>query len=491
MAKGYIACIVGGKGGVGKSQIAANMAFAYSMETRTKTLLLDFDGKACGDQNLITGLKSKKNIKELSEFGGAIDPRAIQQFAIPHPAGVNYIGMPTDPALTANINAEGLGKTLKAVTGMFPLTVIDCGSEMDELALKALEYATVIFLVCTSDVIALNQTKRVFGEMVSMLFPKDMIQIIVNQAVKGHPISPEIIGKTLGKPVFSIIGKDDATCTQALNAKKPVVVAAKNSTFGKGIIETIRKIQQKNVFSSLAKLQKSPDAGKKPAGGKGDGKEEGKAKSVWMDLKTRIHKSLVEEIDLSKDDDKDPKAKIILKEQTKKLIVDLLGKEDTKGVLNGRDDMNQIVKEIIDEALGLGPIEDLLRDSKCSEIMVVGPDKIFYEYDGKIKKSDVIFTNDRQVLNVIERIVAPIGRRIDEKQPYVDARLADGSRVHAIIPPCALNGGVITIRKFPENRLTYKDLVKFGSMTQNMADFFENCCRGSQKHCYKWRYWFW
>ena len=190
-----------------------------------------------------------------------------------------------------------------------------------------------------------------------------------------------------------------------------------------------------------------------------------------MYLKTRIHKSLVEEIDLSKDDDKDPKAKIILKEQTKKLIVDLLGKEDTKGILNTRDDMNQIVKEIIDEALGLGPLEDLLRDKECSEIMVVGPDKIFYEHGGKIKKSEVVFTNDRQVLNVIERIVAPIGRRIDEKQPYVDARLADGSRVHAIIPPCALNGGTITIRKFPENRLTYKDLIKFGSITQNMADF--------------------
>jgi septum site-determining protein MinD len=101
----------------------------------------------------------------------------------------------------------------------------------------------------------------------------------------------------------------------------------------------------------------------------------------------------------------------------------------------------------------------------------VGPDKIYYEQNGKNKRSEITFTNDRQVLNVIERIVAPIGRRIDEKTPYVDARLADGSRVHAIIPPCALDGGTITIRKFPENRLTYKDLVGFGSMTQGMADF--------------------
>jgi pilus assembly protein CpaF len=167
----------------------------------------------------------------------------------------------------------------------------------------------------------------------------------------------------------------------------------------------------------------------------------------------------------------DPKAQIILKEQTKKVVVDLLGKEDTKAVLNSREDMNQIVKEIIDEALGLGPLEDLLRDKTVSEIMVVGPYKIYYEQSGKLKLSDVTFTNDRQVLNVIERIVAPIGRRIDEKTPYVDARLRDGSRVHAIIPPSSIDGCTITIRKFPDKRLTYKDAVKFGSMTESMADF--------------------
>lgn len=468
MAKGYIACFLGGKGGVGKSMLAANFAFAFAAESRSKVLLLDFDSKAGGDQNIITGMTSKKNIKDLGDFPGAIDVRALQQFVISHPAGVSYIGMPNDPTAAAAINADGLGKTLKAVTDMFPLIVIDCGSELNDLSLKALEFATAIFLVCSADVLALNQSKRIYSELVTMLFPKDMIQVLVNQAVQGHPVSPDVVGKTIGKPVFSTILKDDQTCVQALNAKKPIITVAKNSPFAKGVFEAVRKVIQKNVFQSLAKLQKSPDAGKAKKGTAGDDK---KAKNAWIDLKIRIHKSLVEEMDLSKDDDKDPKAKIILKEQTKKLVVDLLGKEDTSGVINNRDDMNQMVKEILDEALGLGPLEDMLSNTSISEIMVVGPEKIFYEQDGKIKKSEVIFSSDRQVLNVIERIVAPIGRRIDEKTPYVDARLADGSRVHAIIPPCALNGGTITIRKFPENRLTYKDLVKFGSITQNMADF--------------------
>jgi pilus assembly protein CpaF len=306
-----------------------------------------------------------------------------------------------------------------------------------------------------------------------MLFPKDMIQFVVNQAQQGHPVTYDVIAKTLGKAVFSAVPKDDQNCVVALNQKKPVMLIAKSSPFAKGIIDTQRKIQEKNILRSLEALNKPKEMGAKKEEkkeGEGAGKIE-PGKSPWIDLKSRIHRSLVEEMDMKKADESDPKAMIILKEQTKKVVVDLLSKEDTKGVLNSREDMNQIVKEIIDEALGLGPLEDLLRDKTISEVMVVGPYKIYYEQGGKLKLSDIVFTNERQVVNVIERIVAPIGRRIDEKTPYVDARLKDGSRVHAIIPPSAIDGSVITIRKFPDKRLTYKDAIKFGSMTESMADF--------------------
>src|SRR5690606_18634512 len=151
------------------------------------------------------------------------------------------------------------------------------------------------------------------------------------------------------------------------------------------------------------------NAGAQQSGAKGNESSlDDRKKDQWTELKSRIHKSLVEEMDFKKQDDNDPKAKIILREQTKKMVVELLGKEDTKGALPTRDDMNRIVKEILDEALGLGPLEDLLADKTISEIMVVGPKKIYYEQGGKVKKSDITFTNDRQVMNVIERIVAPI-----------------------------------------------------------------------------------
>ena len=474
---GYIICVIGGKGGVGKSQFAGNFAFTYAIESRGKALLLDFDQKASGDQNFITGIRPKKTVKDLSDFSGAIDPLSIQQFVAAHPRGVSYIGMPSDQILANAINVEGLGKALKAVGNIFPVTIIDVGSELNDLAMKALEFATAIFVVVTPDILVLNQTKRLYSELITMMFPRDMIQIVLNQAVKGHPVSPEVVSKNVGKPIFSIIPRDEQTCIVALNKRQPAVLVGKGSAFGRGLTDCVRKIIQKNVLKMLAKLGRS-NVVKTPKtssptqrGPLSRGQEQEKEKNSWTALKARIHRSLVEEMDMKKTDDDNPQAQIILREKTKKIVVELLNKEDTKGILNSRDDMNQIVKEIIDEALGLGPLEDLLADPQCSEIMVVGPSKIYYEQEGKIKLSKITFTNDRQVLNVIERIVAPIGRRIDEKTPYVDARLRDGSRVHAIIPPSSVDGCAITIRKFPENRLTYKDLVRFDSMTQGMADF--------------------
>ena len=473
---GYVVSIVGGKGGVGKSQIAANLTFAYAAEIGNKTLLVDFDQKSSGDQNFITGINVKKTVKELSEFDGTIDPRSINQFVAPHPGGIMYLGMPNDVGLSAGINADNLGKFLKAAPNLYPLTVIDVGNDLNPLARKALEFSTAIIFVVTPDILAVHQTRKILSELVTMMFPKEMMLVLLNQMVKGHPVTPEIVGKQLGRPVFSIIPKDDSSCVNALNKKKPAFMINKGSPFSRGISDCARKLIQKNILKSLGKLTKKSSLGK-VSGKMEDGKKDTRA---WTELKKKIHRSLVDEMDLKKTDDKDPKAKVILREKTKKIVVELLNKEDIKQIVPNRDSMNQIVKEILDEALALGPLEDMLANKEISEIMVIGPDKIYFEQGGKIKKSDITFSEDRQVLNVIERIVAPIGRRIDEKTPYVDARLSDGSRVHAIIPPCSLEGCTITIRKFPENRLGYKDLIEFGSMTQEMADFLRIAVEGKR-----------
>jgi pilus assembly protein CpaF len=137
---GHIISIIGGKGGLGKSQVAANLAFAYAIEGKVKTLLLDFDQKASGDQDFITGMKGKKNIKELAEFKGAIDPNSIQQFVSMN-QNVYYIGMPGDPTASNGIEVEALGRTLKAVTNIYPITIIDAGNELTPLAIKAINFS--------------------------------------------------------------------------------------------------------------------------------------------------------------------------------------------------------------------------------------------------------------------------------------------------------------------------------------------------------------
>lgn len=470
---GHIITVIGGKGGVGKSQVAANLAFAFAAENRSASLLLDFDMRACGDQDIITGLKTKKTIKDLSDYNGAMDKRALASLMSKHKNGVEYIGMPKDPMTAEQIAVDSLGKTLKALPDLYKITIIDGGSELTDLTLKALEFSTMILFVVTPDLLAINQTRRMYQELTTMLFPKDIMQVVLNQfEPKNNLIDQSFVEKQLEKKLLNKIYRDDNACRTSLTKNQPVMALSKTTPFSKSIIDTVSLIKRKNVLEILAR-QKKPEKIELPTRSGGDtGSGGGKpGRNPWVDLKARIHRALIDEVDMKKQDSDDEHAKRILRKKTQETVVKLLGKEDTKGILNGHADKNQIVKEILDEALGLGPLEDLLADKTISEIMVVGPNKIYYEQSGKNKKSEVVFTNDRQVLNVIERIVSRVGRRIDEKTPYVDARLEDGSRVHAIINPCALDGGVITIRKFPEERLTYKHLVQFGSITQNMADF--------------------
>lgn len=143
-----------------------------------------------------------------------------------------------------------------------------------------------------------------------------------------------------------------------------------------------------------------------------------------------------------------------------------------------RPERNRIAVELYDSIRGLGPLEKLLADESISEIMVNGAKQVFIERKGKLVLSDVTFYDNEQLLNVIDRIVSPLGRHIDEANPMVDARLSDGSRVNAIIPPLSLKGPLLTIRKFSKNPLTIENLISYGSLTFKMAAFLEACVKG-------------
>ncbi|PPU82639.1 hypothetical protein XsacCFBP4641_10120 [Xanthomonas sacchari] len=184
--------------------------------------------------------------------------------------------------------------------------------------------------------------------------------------------------------------------------------------------------------------------------------------------RTKLHMALVRQMDLRRMDVRsmDDSA---LRDSTINLIDDILKREfsDLPADISPR----RLAKQVLDEAIGLGPLEDLIDDPTVTEIMVNSHDDIFIERAGRIQKSEVVFSNERACLAAIERIVTPLGRRIDESSPLVDARLKDGSRVNAVIPPVALRGPSISIRKFATRRLMGEDLLKFGSLNQPMLDF--------------------
>ncbi|MEW5988213.1 MAG: CpaF family protein [Chloroflexota bacterium] len=135
----------------------------------------------------------------------------------------------------------------------------------------------------------------------------------------------------------------------------------------------------------------------------------------------------------------------------------------------------QLFNEVVDEVIGLGPIEALLRDDKVSEVMVNGPRLVYVERQGKLVEQNVAFVDDAHLQKVINKIVAPLGRHVDAESPMVDARLPDGSRVNAVVPPCAIDGPSVTIRKFAKTQLGIPDLIRFGSLSEDMASYLEAC----------------
>src|SRR5256712_1248425 len=200
-----------------------------------------------------------------------------------------------------------------------------------------------------------------------------------------------------------------------------------------------------------------------------DAKERGQ--TTYYELKTRIHGQLIERLDLAK---LDALPRELVQQQIRRIVEDMLALDETPLSRKERDDL---VVEIEHETFGLGPIEPLMQDPTVSDILVNGAREIYIERRGKLERTRVTFRDDTHLLQVIDRIVSAVGRRVDEAQPMVDARLPDGSRVNAIIPPLALDGPVLSIRRFGVDPLRMPALIENGALTKEIAILFEMCVR--------------
>ena len=193
--------------------------------------------------------------------------------------------------------------------------------------------------------------------------------------------------------------------------------------------------------------------------------------TFWIDLKTRLHERLLDMLNLSAIDKVAPSD---LRREVSTIVNQLLAKE---GVALNAKEFQQIVEEILDEVLGLGPLEPLLKDPTIGDILVNTHNHVYVERQGRLEMTSVRFKDERHLLRIIDKIVSAVGRRIDESQPWVDARLPDGSRVNAIVPPCALDGPLLSIRKFGASPMTIEKLIEKGALTPPVAHVLQGITR--------------
>lgn len=195
-------------------------------------------------------------------------------------------------------------------------------------------------------------------------------------------------------------------------------------------------------------------------------------RQAFQVLKTRIHRQMVDAIDLSKAGQLPERE---LRAQLRGLASHLCAQQTVNLPVDDRESM---VREIMDEIYGFGPIEPLMNDADVSDVLINGPDSVFIERNGLLERTDIRFANDEHLIHFIQRLVGRAGRRIDEVSPMVDAKLPDGSRLNAVIPPLALRGPTVSIRRFKSKGVTFEDMVRTGSLTPEMADFMVACVRG-------------
>ncbi|WP_171100381.1 CpaF family protein [Ruegeria sp. HKCCD7255] len=195
--------------------------------------------------------------------------------------------------------------------------------------------------------------------------------------------------------------------------------------------------------------------------------KERKRKERLGEIKLELHRELLENLNLAALENA---AESDLRTEISAIASEVL---ESRNIILNREDRTQLNKELYDEVTGLGPLETLLQDETVNDILVNGPQQIFVERAGKLEISDITFKDEKHLMRIIDKIVSAVGRRVDESNPYVDARLADGSRFNAMVPPIAVDGSLVSIRKFKKDKLGIDDLVNFGAFTEEMAAYLQ------------------
>jgi septum site-determining protein MinD len=480
--------------GVGKTTFAVNLALSLLKETRQRVLLIDLDAAGVGDAATLLGVTEARTIADFIPYADQLTPQSFGPYIQAHSSGLGLLPLAANSQAAMKLPPDGVRKIIDLASPLCDYVVVDAGAGVDPVNILAMERAAGIFLVGSATPTSLAATRRFADHLQTLHFPQALVNFVVNDHDASGALAKEAIASRLGRAALVILPRDQVTTLDAALRGAPFVSDAPRALLSRTYDGLARQLVEKGILEQLAAVERG--RGQQVEGHrsvevtqeqdkaiegflKARGGNRGKTRAE-LDGRTRlkmlIHKRMPEVLDLKRLDreigtrpDKDK----LLRERAEAAIAKILDEEGA-GVTD-RNERRRIVKEVCDEALGLGALEDLLADDRVTEIMVNGRENVFAEISGKLTRTEYSFTDDAQLLAVIERIVTPLGRRIDEKSPMVDARLPDGSRVNAVIPPLAIDGPSITIRKFAKVPLGVPDLIRFGSLTADLADLLRAC----------------
>lgn len=489
----------GPKEGVGKTSVVMNLALAWANYQKRNVLILPLDPMCRAEHAQLLGLNPPSMAELVKQLGresvGALG--ALLKGKIPiSQYGVGVLPLAKRRSEIAKMSPDLILPMLSRLSQNFDIFIdVDPYFPMQVFAF---DISDLVFWVTNSNVSSLNATAGIFREINELHFPMNKFEVIANLYDMPGAVGPKEVEKffkQMGKDILAFMPWEDSMPACA-NQNKILITEQPNTQWVRILRVLLGRLaelkpSEKQWVSSISVAEFShgsdmlwrptekdapaaPSAAASPAAQPNAGRVD--VPAFWEELKQRVHRNVVS----------------ALETERVKITDDAAANKETRmrvdGIINGllqkeagmpltREQRVKFINELLDEILGLGPLEELMRDPSVTEIMVNAFDKVYIEKAGKLILTKYKFRSDEQIMQVMKRIVAPLGRRIDESVPLVDARLKDGSRVNGIIPPLAISGPTLTIRRFSAKPFSDAELIKKGSISQPGVDFLKACVK--------------